>query len=392
MCYVCQVPRKLALRRLQHSESTFFQPLLEQVQRAARAAGLVKGSAQKAINLDKKVFHDQFYPLLPDQEFDVRLTISGPDDGRILTTSHPISKPRAKPGSDSKNWRLHGSTIRNPANDPYRYDHMAINDFLFMEFFDDALGAPGELTMQIMTRGFAQANDLEITLDSLFAPRSNMEALSEETMALLCDRARRLPTNPLLIFDEQYLLEAAAAGEAEAVESLLKRSRNVSREELLKIQQGRDRNGFLGEKLVAGWLTSEKVLGRISGFVYEANINAIAPYDFDVDPGSSAHRYVDVKTTSAHHEEGFYLSGAELNFASQAEAPYEIYRVSQLEEDSGVLRISEDIRKFARSLTQFLDGLPEWTRMDTLSIQPAALNWGDPVKLHHELLDSLTNS
>lgn len=381
MCYPCAVPRKLALRRLQHSESTYFQPLFEEVQRAARAAGLKKGSAQKAVNLDKKVFYDQFYPLLPDQEFTVRLVISGPDDGRIQVVSRPISKPRARPDADSKNWRLHGGMIQNPANDPHRYDRMAVNDFLFMEFFDDLTGGPGSLTIQVVTRGFAQAHGLDVHFDSLFAPRSNMQALSEETMAHLCAVTRRLPINPLLIFDEQQLLEAAAAGEAEAVEELSRRSRHVTRKELQRVQQSRERHNLLGEQLVAHWLTVCRTKHDIGDFTYQAAINAIAPYDFDVTSSTGERRYINVRTTSGHHEDGFHMSGAELTFAAEAASPYEIYRVSRLTENSGTLRRSGDIRAFARQMMQFLDGLPEWTRMDTMSIQSAALEWSDPVDI-----------
>lgn len=377
------MPRKFAIRRIQLSETTFFQPLLEQVQRNARAAGMKKGSAQKAINLDRRVFVDSFYPALPDREFDVNLTVSGPDDNRVLATVRPISKPRAREESDSKNWRLHGSTIRNPLADPYRYDGIQPGDFLLMEFVDDADGNPGAVTMQILTRSFARANGLETDLDALFPGRWNMEAVSEGQMAALCARTRGLPVNPLALFDieEEQLLEEALSGQEEAVQRVLRRRRNISREELLRTQQTRDLTGQLGERLTALHLQAEQDGGRVGAFVHMAEINAVAPYDFDIDLTAGGPRYVDTKATSGRHELEFHMSGAELAFAAASDRPYEIYRVSQARNSEGELRVSSDMRELAQALVAVLGGLPEGVRSDSVSINPALLTWSEPVAL-----------
>ena len=107
--------RKLAVRRIQHSELTYFQPLFERIKADAEAAGK-KGSKQKAINLDKAVLIDMFYPLLASTrngEFGIVLNVFGPNDSRLQSLGRKISKPKAKKESDSKNWWLYGAVTPN---------------------------------------------------------------------------------------------------------------------------------------------------------------------------------------------------------------------------------------------------------------------------------------
>ena len=93
------MPRKLAVRRIQRTEMTYFQPLFEQIKAEAVAAG-GEGPKQKAVNLDKLVFVDQFYPMLKtmdDGKFEVQLNVSGPDDNRLQPLNRHVSKPKKKP-------------------------------------------------------------------------------------------------------------------------------------------------------------------------------------------------------------------------------------------------------------------------------------------------------
>jgi hypothetical protein len=77
---------KLAIKRLRHSDATFFAPYF---QRAA-------GTKQKAITLEARIFADMYYPGLshgnPDrpEEMLVALTITGPDGAPPVTWTRKV--------------------------------------------------------------------------------------------------------------------------------------------------------------------------------------------------------------------------------------------------------------------------------------------------------------
>jgi hypothetical protein len=71
---------------------------------------------------------------------------------------------------------------------------------------------------------------------------------------------------------------------------------------------------------------------------------------------------------------------AELEATSEA-ARYDIYRVSDLDDDGGTLRISRNVREFAQSLVDFLKELPLGVRPDSFTVDPALLTWSEPVEI-----------
>ncbi|TSA79961.1 DUF3883 domain-containing protein [Deinococcus detaillensis] len=375
------MPRKLAVRRIQHSELTYFQPLFERIKTDAEAVGR-KGSKQKAINLDKAVLIDMFYPMLASArngEFGIVLNVFGPDDSRLQSVGRKISKPKAKKESDSKNWRLHGATIRNPLSDPDRYDVIEANDFLVMEFFDAPDGTPGIVNLQVMSRSLATVAGITADLDDLFRNRLNMVAISESTMANLCARTALLKVDPLSVFsEEETLIEAALTGDPVAVERVLRRRRIVTRQQVLDRQRAGDENGLTGEALVFTWLDAEKAAGRITDFTHDSTVNAVQPHDFTILSADST-TYIDAKTTSGRHVDPFHMSGGELIFAATSAEEYRIYRVSEVTSTSGVLRVSSDARPLARTVAEILDTLPEGIRSTSVTIRPGLLEWSEPV-------------
>jgi len=377
------VPRKLAIRRIQHSELTYFQPLFERIRTDAEAVGK-KGSKQKAINLDKAVLIDVFYPALASTrngEFGIVLNVFGPNDSRLQSLGRKISKPKANKESDSKNWRLHGATIRNPLSDPGRYDVIEANDFLVMEFQDAPDGMPGIVNLQTMSRSVATAAGITADLDALFKNRLNMVAISESMMANLCARTALLPVDPLSVFeDEDALIEEALTGDPVAVERVLRRRRVVTRQQVLDRQRAGDENGLTGEALVVSWLEAEKTAGRITDFRHDAAVNAVQPHDFTVMTPVGT-MYVDAKSTSGRHDADFYMSVSEVVFAAESADAYQIYRVSELSSGSGTLRISSDMRDLAKEIGEGLKYLPKGVRATTLTIQTSQLKWSDPVEL-----------
>ena len=377
------MPRKLAVRRIQHSELTYFQPLFERIQTDARAVGKT-GSKQKAINLDKAVLIDVFYPSLASTrngEFGVVLNVFGPNDSRLQSVGRKVSKPKAQAGSDSKNWRLHGATIRNPLGDPDRYDVIEANDFLIMEFLDAPDGTPGMINLQVVSRSVATAAGVTADLDSLFRNRLNMVAISESKMADLCARTAMLPVDPLSVFsDEDALIEEAMTGDPVAVERVLRRRRVVTRQQVLDRQRAGDENGMTGEALVSTWLDAEKAAGRITDFTHDSQVNAVQPHDFTVATAEGS-VFVDAKTTSGRHEADFHLSASEVVFAAGSADEYQIYRVSEMTSESGRLRISSDARDLAREIREGLKCLPGGVRATSFTVRTSLLSWGPSILL-----------
>lgn len=105
----------------------------------------------------------------------------------------------------------------------------------------------------------------------------------------------------------------------------------------------------------------------------------ICPWDFHLTTASAEVR-IDVKSTAGAHDASFHISMAEL--VAAAEGPrYDIYRVSEMDDETGVLRIAEDVGDFAASILGVLTTLPKGVRPDSLSISPALLTWSTPIPI-----------
>lgn len=90
---------------------------------------------------------------------------------------------------------------------------------------------------------------------------------------------------------------------------------------------------------------------------------------------------MDVKSTKGEHGRKIHLSIGELETASEPGQRYDVYRVSELGETGGILRISEDIGAFASKVLTALGGLPPGVRPDSFSVRPDVLEWGPPIAL-----------
>ena len=109
---------KVAIKQLTASDLSFF-------------AQHLKRSKQKAINLNSDVFVDVFYPGLKGtyDKFLFRLSIVGPG-GR-----GPYALTRmAWRTTGSKNWRLDGEIVHDPADEPGRFDTLLEGDFGVIAF------------------------------------------------------------------------------------------------------------------------------------------------------------------------------------------------------------------------------------------------------------------
>lgn len=87
-----------------------------------------------------------------------------------------------------------------------------------------------------------------------------------------------------------------------------------------------------------------------------------------------------MKSTTGAHGTNFHISMSEL--VAAAEGPrYDIYRISEMDNETATLRIAEDVCDFAASVLGVLKALPEGVRPDSLSISPALLTWSAPIPI-----------
>lgn len=94
--------------------------------------------------------------------------------------------------------------------------------------------------------------------------------------------------------------------------------------------------GTKGESFVNDYLFKQKKLGLISNYVWENQSKESGlPFDFIINDNL----YVDVKSTSFEFEQPIYFSNQEIDFATDKENLYSVYRVYDLNENNARMRI-----------------------------------------------------
>ncbi|MCE7994678.1 MAG: sensor histidine kinase [Roseivirga sp.] len=138
--------RKLALKKLTKSDLTIFEWQFQ------NQPG--KKSKQKAINLNSSVFIGQLYPGLPNSNalkngrMEISTEIHGPRKGEVV---HQASNRTITAASSTqKNWRLGGSLIPNPQDQPLRYSSLKPGDLVLFDFVGDE--APEKVRMLLISQ------------------------------------------------------------------------------------------------------------------------------------------------------------------------------------------------------------------------------------------------
>ena len=134
-----------------------------------------------------------------------------------------------------------------------------------------------------------------------------------------------------------------------------------------------------GEALVNSWLAGPGG-ADLDEFEWVASKAPLAPFDFESRSGSER-TLIEVKSTRSGHDQAFFISVGELRCAAGASDPYRIYRVSELSEAGGVLRVSAPINALAESIINWLDELPSGVGASSFRIQPSSLEFGESVEL-----------
>lgn len=360
--------RRIALKRLTASDLTLFE-----WQFRNRNAG-----NQKSINLNADVFVVELFPSLPvaaaelNGRVPVDLNIYGPGHAALHNLQRKILK-----GAGYKNWRLDGEYINNPENEPERYNVLKPDDLAVFEFLGPIV--PSSAKLILIARDVQEDKAIYQSLIPLLGSKSmvSLSANQLEAVASGLNDADH-PFHQLTLDAE---LEDAALGGSRAMSSFRRRSpgRTLSNEDLERARQAASQVGGAGEELIFHYLDRLKDSGTIVDFRWEAEINAVAPYDFLVTMPDGKEIAIDVKSTNGEFDRSIHVSYGELVEMTR-ERRYDIYRVFDVSDSGGRLRIAESVGGFASMVLQGLSGLPAGVVADSVSLGPGSLPFG-PVQV-----------
>lgn len=360
---------KIALKRLTHSDLTFFR-----TQHAKLKAG-----HQKAINLNANVFVQRLYPAISsiaeemDNEVPIVIGIYGPG----MAPEHRVARKIIK-GDAYKNWRLNGEFVADPEDQPNRYEPLAEGDFAIMVFHGDT--RPTSMDLVLISSSMDAA--LHASLSGL-AGASSMLQVEKDDLVSAVEASKVADAHPirdLLLFDE--VLEDAALGGVEGARSLLSRpsGTKLTPWQLAKARAQAEEVGRIGEAFVNAWLGQRQKVGELSAPEWVARDNAVQPYDFHYDLPTGGRVELDVKATKHGFGTAIHISLNELREMAHTSNRYDICRVFQLRENEAEMRICEDMGAWARELLGKL-ALPDGITPDGFSVKPAILPFGPVLKI-----------
>lgn len=360
---------RIALKQLSASDCTLFEAVFRKI-----GAG-----NQKSINLNADVLVGRLYSNLAsvaaatDHEIRLALSIYGPGG----KAAHKLTRKIIKSAS-YKNWRLNGEFIYGPPEDSSRYDNVEPGDIAIMLFKGET--APTGIDLILISQSEPADVALHKALNKLF--RKTMVAVTSAQIAAAASTAEVPETHPVHLAaadpEMESALEDAVQGGIEGTRKLLRsrRGRHISSFDLAKAKVKAERIGREGEGLVNGYLAVRLAAGEIASYQWISSENAIASYDFEIVGTDGQKALIDAKTTEGPFENVVHLSLAEIIEAA-AGVPYHIYRVFELDEDGGKLRISKDIGPLARGLkTTHETHMPDGLRVDSFSVATSSLAWG----------------
>jgi hypothetical protein len=361
--------RRIALKRLTASDLTLFE-----WQFRNRNAG-----NQKSINLNADVFIKDLFPSLPEAavETDGRVPLDLNIYGPGHASRHNLTRKILK-GSAYKNWRLDGEYINNPENEPDRYNVLVPGDLAVFDFRGRIM--PVSAKMVLISQTLDVDRPIHDQLSAILAGRS-MVPLSVTQLQAVADKLNdeQHPFHELTLDAE---LEDAALGGTKGISALRRRppTRALSREELQRARRVAEEVGRAGEELVCQYLIELKKRGIISDFVWESDSNAVAPYDFLIIMPDKREVAIDAKSTSGEFERTLHISFAEL-VEMTGKRSYDLYRVSEVSDTSGNLRIAENVGDFAATVLKSLNQLPAGVRVDSVSVDISSLKFGKSIGL-----------
>ena len=360
---------KIAIKKLTHSDLTFFQCYYSNQGD--------KPSKQKALNLNSDVLVGELYPELKKSTADTKIPVSLHIYGPGLEDAHVLQRKILK-SKGSKNWRLNGELIYSPEDNPERYKDLKPDDIAIMGFDGEVL--PSIVFIDFLARSIEEDKTLYTEIDGFI--NSKMQKIDIEQLREIVTRAQPPTHHPVYRFLLDEDLIAAVEGDADAVLRVYKNSGTVmTSEELTTSKQQAAYIGSAGEELVSQHFEKMLNQGEILGFRWVSRENAVAPYDFEVTTLDHNVFRLDVKTTAGKFDSKFHISRAELMTMAQDLEQYAIYRVYDLGEGRGKLRIASDMHLFSQELLDKLKLLPEGITVDSITCLPKLLEFSDPIEL-----------
>jgi transcriptional regulator with XRE-family HTH domain len=367
--------RTIVLKRLSASDLTIFEHQYR----------TTSGSKQKGINLDKAVFLEQLYPSLKSRlatshaRVPQELHIYGPGSAGLHTQMRKILL-------QAKNIRLNGEFIKNPIDEPGRYDNLFKDDLAIIEFTGDE--SPTSAKMLLLSQHDQSDQDLYQSLmgryGSQFSNRKAMLVLADTDLSQVISSLDLPKGHPALDFLDGEALEDAAQGGIDGVQQLRRRrnTRGVSQEELARAKQSAEQNGRLGEELLNAWLEDQTNSQEIPNFIWIADENAIAPFDFRIlNAEGNPARSIDAKSTSGRFSNKIHISLAELEEMVLGDLPYDIYRLYGVGDNAALCRVAENIGSILQPTLSVLANLPNGVTADGISIDPSILPFGDEFEI-----------
>lgn len=345
----------------------------------------------------------------------IRTDIYGPD-GKL-----PITQDRLIILQD-KNWRINGAFVEDPPGDPSRFFPVlaegdlaligvdgidwpvAASIILLAQHTSDAplwtdlstrvsKGAgsmvqlqPADIQTLADAHGLPPAHPVRLLIS---APAGSAVAVPAAPVLPAIPPIVPPPASPTIAATPTAVLlpAPASASAAPASVTTLKKPRAVKpvTEEAHKDQMIANMlTGVRGEKMVNAYLIDQNQAGGPVP-LWMASSSAEHPYDFGLLEATGAlANVIDAKATSTPWPSGFYVSMAELTYAATSDVPYFIYRMSEVSATGGILRISGDIRVFAKATAlSLVNAAPVGTRVTEIAILPvnSGLTWSVPIVL-----------
>lgn len=361
--------RRIALKRLTASDLTLF----------AWHFHNQNAGNQKAINLNTDVFITTLFPALPDAVSDLNgqlpldLSIYGPG----VYGLHNLQRKIVKRGA-YKNWRLNGENIHNPDDEPDRYNNLRPGDLAVFEFSGRVV--PTSAKLVLVSQAVLGDRPIYDQLSRLLGDKS-MVAVSGKQLQEVADELER-DAHPFFELTLDAELEDAAQGGAAGRTALWRRpaAKGISRDELEQARRRAEEIGRIGEELVFGYLQQEQSNGLIAKFVWQSDVNAVAPYDFSISLPDGTEIVLDVKATSGAFNRTIHISISELIEMARRQR-YDLYRIFGVDDGGGSLRIMTDSATFATSVLEQFRDLPPSVRVDGVSVEPESLPFGPTIAL-----------
>jgi hypothetical protein len=213
-----------------------------------------------------------------------------------------------------------------------------------------------------------------------------MIAVQPDILEDAIKRASPPDMHPILDWVDSAAVEDAAMGGAQGVQSLLKRrkGRGLSRDEFEQSKGAAETVGRQGEEVLNGYLDMLKKEHKIQDFRWVSQENIISPYDFLELRGGVPARKMDAKSTTGSFSNPIHVSLGELVESQQSDVPYDIYRLYDVREGYAKLRIARDVKGNLKSIVDTIGRLPKGVTVDSVSIAPGLLKFGDEIIIKDE--------